>query len=139
MARRKDPEPFQPRTRMGSKYSPQTRERVVRLVLEEGDKFANERQACQQIADQFGMHRETVRRWVKEARIEAGQLPPDADEKDRVIAELRRENAELEQTVEILKAATSFFARECDPLPPSSASSSPSTEPGSESHRSVER
>ncbi|MGZ4436193.1 MAG: IS3 family transposase [Nocardioidaceae bacterium] len=95
---------------MGSKYSPQTRERVVRLVLDEGGNFRNEFQACQQIADQFGMHRETVRRWVKEARIEAGVVPPDADEKDRLIAELRRENAELEQTVEVLKAAT-FFLR----------------------------
>jgi transposase len=125
--------------RHGSKYGSSTRERAVRLVLEQGDQFANEFQACTEIARQLGMHRETLRRWVKEARIEAGELPPDADEKDRVIAELRRENAELEQTVEILKAATSFFARECDPLPMSSAGSSSSTETGSESHRSAER
>ena len=127
---------------MGSKYSPQTRERVVRLVLDEGDKFRNEFEACTRIAEQFGMHRETVHRWVKEARIDAGLLPPQAevgDEKDRLIAQLRRENDELEQTVEILKAATSFFARACDPLPQSSAGSSSSTETDSESHRSAER
>ncbi|GAB2755139.1 transposase [Nocardioides pakistanensis] len=123
----------------GSKYSPQTRERVVRLVLEQSDQFRNEFQACAAVAEKFGMHRETVRRWVREARVAAGELPAHPDEKDRQIAELRRENAELAQTVEILKAATSFFARECDPLPPSSASSSPSTGTGSESHRSVER
>lgn len=122
-----------------SKFSPRTRERAVRLVLEQGDRFRNEFQACTEVAKQLGMHRETVRRWVKQARIEAGELPPDADAKDRVIAELKRENAELEQTVEILKAATSFFARECDPLPLSSAGSSPSIGNGSESHRSVER
>jgi transposase len=122
----------------GSKYSPQTRERVVRLVLEQGDQFRNEFQACVAVAQQFGMHRETVRRWVREARVAAGELPANPDEKDRKIAELTRENAELAKTVEILKAATTFFARECDPLPPSSASSSPSTEAGSESHRSAE-
>ena len=123
----------------GSKYSPQTRERVVRLVLEQGDQFRNEFQACVAVAQQFGMHRETVRRWVRDARVAAGELPANPDEKDRKIAELTRENAELAKTVEILKAATTFFARECDPLPPSSASSSPSTETGSESHRSAER
>ena len=84
------------------------------------------------------MHRETLRRWVREARIEAGEIPAGTDERDREIAELKRENRELEQTVEILKAAASFFARECDPrqLPP--AGSSSNTENGSESHRSVE-
>ena len=123
----------------GSKYSPQTRERVVRLVLEQGGEFRNEFQACVEVAQKFGMHRETVRRWVKEARIAAGELPANPDEKDRKIAELTRENAELAQTVEILKAATTFFARECDPLPPPSANSSSSTGTGSESHRSAER
>jgi transposase len=83
------------------------------------------------------MSAETLRRWVREAEVEAGEregLPSAAE-----VAELRRRNAELEVTVEILKAATSFFARECDPHPLRSAGSSSPTETGSESHRSVER
>jgi transposase-like protein len=39
-----------------------------------------------------------------------------AGETAREIRELRRKNAELERTIEVLKAAASFFARECDPL-----------------------
>ena len=119
-------------------YSEQTRERAVRLFRQriEGDE-RTERERLQTVADRLGMSRETVRRWVHDAEVQEGQRPgvPSAAE----VAELRRRNAELETTVQILKAATSFFARECDPQPWSSASSSASIENGSESHRSVER
>jgi transposase len=121
-----------------SKYSQATRERAVRLVLEQGPNYRHEYQAIKAIAGQFGMHPETLKSWVRLARVEAGELPPNPDTRDLEIAELKRENAELAKTVEILKAATSFFARECDPLPPLSAGSSPNTEQSSESHRSAE-
>jgi transposase len=121
-----------------SKYSPATRERAVRLVLEQGENYRHEFQAIQAIAGQFGMHPNTLKSWVRMARVEAGELPANPDTRDLEIAELKRENAELAQTVEILKAATSFFARECDPLPPMSAGSSSNTEQSSESHRSAE-
>ena len=118
-------------------YSDQTRERAVRLFRRriDGDE-RNDRERLQMIADKMGMSRETLRRWVYEAEVEAGEREgmPSAAE----VAELRRRNAELEVTVEILKAATSFFARECDPQPHKSAPSSLSTG-ASESHRSVER
>jgi transposase-like protein len=88
----------------------------------------------------------TLARWVREARAEAGEVVPYMDWKDRRIEQLEREKAELEQTVEVLKAATTFFARECDPqtqqegsAPASSASSSRPTGTGSESHRSAGR
>jgi transposase len=121
-----------------TRYSEETRRRAVRLYRQRID--GDERTDWQRlvgVAEKLGMTPETLRRWVREAEIEAGERPgaPSAEE----VAELRRRNAELELTVEILKAATSFFARECDPRPASSASSSPSIEPGSESHRSVER
>ena len=121
MSEEKKPK-FEPRVRPGSKFSPQTRERAVRLVFEHGSEFANERQAIQAIADKFGMHRETLRRWVLESRIESGEVDP-IDEKDRRIKQLEAEVAELESTVEVLKAATSFFAREYDPQQRRSADS----------------
>jgi transposase len=121
-----------------ARYSEETRRRAVRLYRQRID--GDERSDWQRlvgVSEKMRMSAETLRRWVREAEIEAGDRPgaPSAEE----VAELRRRNAELELTVEILKAATSFFARECDPRPQSSAGSSPSTESGLESHRSVER
>ena len=121
-----------------SRFSEETRQRAVRLFRQPipGDE-RSDRQRLQEIANQIGASRETVRRWVHEAEVEAGERPglPPLEE----VAELRRRNAELEATVEILRAATSFFARECDPRPSLSAGSSRPIGTGSESHRSVER
>lgn len=127
--------------RGSSKFSEATRERAVRLVLENTEAFGSESAAARHVAAQVGMHAATLRRWVRETRAEAGEVVPYMDWKDRRIAQLERELAESQQTVEILKAATTFFARECDPRPgpESSASSSMSTVTGSGSHRSVER
>jgi transposase len=127
--------------RGSSKFSEATRERAVRLVLENADSFPNETACARHVAAQVGMHVETLRRWVREARAEAGEVVPYMDWKDRRIAQLERELAESQQTVEILKAATTFFARECDPhpQPDGSASSSSSTAAGSGSHRSAGR
>jgi transposase len=126
--------------KQGVKYSEQTRERAVRLFRErlDGDD-RTEWQRLVSVAETMGMTPETLRKWVRQAEIDAGEREGVSSATAEQVAELRRRNAELEQTVEILKAATSFFARECDPLRPSSAGSSSSIEPGSESHRSVER
>jgi transposase len=123
-----------------SKYSVATRERAVRLVRErlEGDDRTQWR-VIVSVSEQMGMTAETLRRWVRQAEIDAGEREGVSSATAEEVAELRRQNAELEATVEILKAATGFFARECDPLRPSSAGSSSSTSTGSESHRSVER
>jgi transposase len=47
--------------------------------------------------------------------VDAGRAPGVSTESAREIRELRRKNAELERTIEILKEATAFFVRECDP------------------------
>lgn len=124
---------------MGKHYSPETRERAVRLVREkiDGDDRSEWQRICT-VAKNLGMTQEAVRRWVRQAQIDDGEregVPTQADEE---IARLRRHNAELEATIEILKAAASFFARECDPLTTRSANSSTNTATGSESYRSAE-
>jgi transposase len=62
------------------------------------------------------MSAETLRKWVRQAEVDAGGTPGVTRTAAREIRELRRKSKKLEQTIEILKAATTFFARERDPL-----------------------
>lgn len=103
--------------RGASKFSEATRERAVRLVRENTEAFGGETAAARHVAVQVGVTVGTLRRWVREARAEAGEVVPYMDWKDRRIAQLERELAESQETVEILRAATTFFVRECDPRP----------------------
>ena len=67
------------------------------------------------ISGRLGMSPETLRKWMRQAEIDGGEAPGVSSAESAEMRELRRKNRELEQTIEILKAATSFFARECDP------------------------
>jgi transposase len=100
---------------MPSKYDQETRAKAVRLVTEHRDDYASEWEAITTVAGRLGMSPETLRKWVRQAEIDAGDRDGITTAATREIRELKRKNAELEQTVEILKAATSFFARESDP------------------------
>lgn len=101
---------------MPSKYDENTKARAVRLVREHRDDYDSEWAAMKAIAGRLGMSAETLRKWVRQAEIDAGEAAGVSSEESRELRELRRKNRELEQTIEILKAATTFFARECDPL-----------------------
>ena len=61
------------------------------------------------------MSAETLRKWLRQAEIDAGDRAGVTTSTVREIRELKRKNAELERTIEILKEATSFFVRESDP------------------------
>ena len=102
---------------MPSKYDEQTKAKAVRLVTEHVQDYDSEWAAITAVAARLGMTSETLRRWVRQAQIDAGKADGVTSESAREIRELKRKNAELERTIEILKAATSFFARESDPRP----------------------
>jgi transposase len=70
------------------------------------------------VARQLGVHRETLRLWVRQAEVDGGQRPGTSSEDARRIAGLERENRELRRANEILKAASAYFARELDPRLP---------------------
>jgi transposase len=101
---------------MPSKYDENTRARAVRLVREHSDSYESEWAAIKTIAARLGMNAETLRKWVRQAEVDAGEADGVTSATMRELRELRRKNRELEITIEILKAATTFFARECDPL-----------------------
>jgi len=100
---------------MPSKYEENTKARAVRLVCEHRDDFDSEWAAMKTIAGRVGMNAETLRKWMRQAEIDAGEATGMSSEASREHRELRRKCRELESTIEILKAATTVFARECDP------------------------
>jgi transposase len=98
------------------RYDENTKARAVRLVREHTGDYETEWLAIKAIAGRLGMSPETLRRWVRQAQVDSGEAAGVSSEEKRALRELRRKCRELESTIEILKAATSFFARECDPL-----------------------
>jgi transposase len=62
------------------------------------------------------MSAETLRKWVRQAEIDSGAAPGLSTESAAELRALRRRCRELEQTIEVLKAAAAFFVRESDRL-----------------------
>ena len=100
---------------MPRKYDEETKAKAVRLVVDHVEDYASEYEAIREVAARLGMNPETLRKWLRQAEVDAGQADGVTTTSAREIRELKRKNAELERTIEILKAATSFFVRESDP------------------------
>ncbi len=101
---------------MPVKYDQDTKAKAVRLVREHAGDYESEWAAISAVAGRMGMSSETLRKWIRQGEVDQGQAPGVSSDAAREIRDLKRKNRELEQTIEILKAATSFFAREHDPL-----------------------
>jgi transposase len=99
---------------MPKKISPELRSRAVRMVAEHREDCPSVTAAAQAVARQLGLGRETVRRWVVQADIDAGGRPGVSSAEQAEIKRLKAENRRLREDVEILRAATSFFAGELD-------------------------
>ena len=70
---------------------------------------------AQALGPKLGVGPETPRKWVLQAQTAAGQRSGLTSEDLAEIKRLKKENAELRETNEILKSASIFFARELDP------------------------
>ena len=98
-----------------SSYSPEIRERAVRMVAESRAGYGSEFEAIKSVASKLGIgSAETLRKWVRRSEVDAGQRPGVTSEESEQLRALKRENAELRRANEILKSAATFFAAELD-------------------------
>jgi transposase len=91
-------------------FSPEVRERAVRLVREHQGEYPTQWAAITSIAGKIGCSAETLRGWVRRAERDTGHRPGvTTDERERLKA-LEREVRELRRANEILRKASAFFA-----------------------------
>ncbi len=92
------------------KYPEELRERATRMAVELRQDPATKQGAIARVAEQLGMHRETLRGWVRQAEVNGGVCPGTTTSDAQRLAELERENRELRRTNHILRTASAFFA-----------------------------
>ena len=94
-----------------SRFSPEVRERAVRMVLEQQDKYDSQWAAIVSIAEKIGCTAETLRSWVRQAERDAGRRAGLTTEERVRLKQLERENFELRRANEILRKASAYFAQ----------------------------
>jgi transposase len=94
-----------------SRYSPEMRERAVRLVREHGAEHPSQWAAIGSIASKLGCTAETLRKWVRQAERDSSQRGGLTTDERQRFKELERENRELKRTNEILRKASAYFAQ----------------------------
>lgn len=94
-----------------SKFSPEVRERAVRLVLEQETKHDSRWAAITSIAEKMGCTPETLRKWVLQSERDKGKRPGATTGERERVKELEREVRELKRANEILRKASAYFAQ----------------------------
>jgi len=94
-----------------SKYSPELRERAVRMVFEHAHEHPSQWATIRSVAEKLGCTVEALRRWVRQAERDGGKRPGLTTDERQRLKDLERENRELKRTNEILRLASAFFAQ----------------------------
>lgn len=92
------------------KYPEELRERAIRMAVDLRRDPATRQGALARVAEQLGINPETLRNWVNQAEVDAGDRPGTTSADAARIAELERENRELRRSNAILRSASAFFA-----------------------------
>ena len=94
-----------------NRFSPEVRERAVRMVHEHRGDYPSLWAAVESIAPKFGCTAETLLGWIKRSEVDAGQRAGTPTADMQRIKALEREVKELRRANEILKTASAFFAQ----------------------------
>jgi transposase-like protein len=94
-----------------NKFSPEVRERAVRMVQEHRGEYPSLWAAVESIAPKIGCVPQTLLDWVKRTEIDAGSRPGTTTTEAQRIKDLERENKELRRANDILRTASAFFAQ----------------------------
>jgi transposase-like protein len=93
------------------RFSPEVRERAVRLVFEHEAEHDSQWATIGSIAGKIGCTPETLRKWVRQAERDQGRRAGTTPSERERLKELERENRELKRANEILRKASAFFAQ----------------------------
>ena len=98
-----------------NRYSPEFKERAIRMYQESRDQYSSDSAAMIRVAELLGLPRsETLRQWVRRAEVDTGSRPGVTSSESAEMKRLKRENAELCRANAVLKAASAFFVAEID-------------------------
>ena len=93
-----------------NKFSPEVRERAVRMVFDNAGQHGSRWQTVMSIAAKIGCAPQTLNEWVRKAEVDSGKRPGVSSEMADRLKALERENRELRQANEILRKASAYFA-----------------------------